>query len=244
MKSSLLLFWKNERTHERTQRKLQVILKYDKYIIGEFSLLLTYIIVNEGKVMEIKEYCNLIRRQYPEYVSKEQMCIICHLSKRKAQYLLLNGFVPCITNGKLTHNYKIKIEDIIFYLEDREVEPEKYRRRTTKIKTNARRYIEIRNNDSVKDTLYEYYTEYYHDYPDVLTVTNIVEMTKYSRNTVLRWLKNNRLASFKVKNLYRVPKEYLIEFLTCEYFLKLGIKSKKQIIDLEGFRLWYTKKQA
>ena len=64
--------------------------------------------------------------KYPEFVTKDQFYRICHISKNTALYYIKNGFIPCIDSGKKTRRYKIAIKDIIFFLEDRDKNPEKY----------------------------------------------------------------------------------------------------------------------
>ena len=71
------------------------------------------------------EYPKLLG-EYPEVVTKEQLWKICHISKRKATWLLENGYIPCTDTGKQTRRFKIKMNDIIRYLEDREKHPEIY----------------------------------------------------------------------------------------------------------------------
>lgn len=52
---------------------------------------------------------------------------MCHISKRTARYLLQAGLVPCVQSGKKTRNYTIKVKDIVRYLNQREIYPEKYK---------------------------------------------------------------------------------------------------------------------
>ena len=65
--------------------------------------------------MESKKYREL-RKSYPEYVSKEQLRIICRISKRSAKYLLDNGIIPCEDTKKKTRRYRVALKDIIAYL--------------------------------------------------------------------------------------------------------------------------------
>lgn len=69
---------------------------------------------------------NYLLNIYPEMVSKEQLCKICHISKRKATWLLENGFIPCTDTGKKTRRFWIKMVDVIYYLENKDKHPEKY----------------------------------------------------------------------------------------------------------------------
>lgn len=81
---------------------------------------------------KIKKHKNItttyeqILKDYPEHMSKEQMRLICHISKKSARLLLQTGLIPCVNNGKKTRNYQIATVDVIEYLKQREATPEKY----------------------------------------------------------------------------------------------------------------------
>ena len=61
-----------------------------------------------------------LREQYPEIISKDQLYRICNISKRKAQWLLENGIIPCEDSGKQTRRFHIRLEDVITFLERRD----------------------------------------------------------------------------------------------------------------------------
>ena len=63
----------------------------------------------------------------PATITKDQFYRICHISKRHAKYLLDSGLVKCVDSGKKTRKYKIEMKDVLAYLIDRELDPEKYR---------------------------------------------------------------------------------------------------------------------
>ena len=58
--------------------------------------------------------------EVPSVITKEQMRLICHCSKRTALYYLKSGKIPCEYTGKKTRCYKIKREDLMLFLEDKE----------------------------------------------------------------------------------------------------------------------------
>ena len=60
-------------------------------------------------------------------VSKDFFCKVCKLSKRHAEYLLQSGLVPCVRTGRKTRSYRIRREDVLHYMIQREQHPEKYR---------------------------------------------------------------------------------------------------------------------
>ena len=66
-------------------------------------------------------------KRYPEEISKEQLCRLCHISKRVAKYYLDNGVIPCRNNGQATHTYAIKTRDAITFLRRRDACPEAFR---------------------------------------------------------------------------------------------------------------------
>ena len=72
------------------------------------------------------EQYELILEEYPECISKEQMYKLCHISKYTAQYLLESGLVPSTCSGKKTRKYKIATSDVVRYLQEREIIPERY----------------------------------------------------------------------------------------------------------------------
>ncbi|MDE6588896.1 MAG: hypothetical protein K2K53_00830 [Oscillospiraceae bacterium] len=61
-----------------------------------------------------------LRNEYPETVSMDQLYRICHISKRKAKWLLENGIIPCQDSGRQTRRFQIQLEDIITFLERRD----------------------------------------------------------------------------------------------------------------------------
>ena len=75
---------------------------------------------------ETEKKYDAIRRAYPETISKDQFYRIAHISKATALHLLQNGLVPCKDTGKKTRRYTIRTDDVITYLIDREIHPEKY----------------------------------------------------------------------------------------------------------------------
>ena len=62
----------------------------------------------------------------PDILAKEQVRLLCHCSKRTALYYLKSGKLPCIYSGKKTRCYKIRKEDLMAFIEDRENHPEFY----------------------------------------------------------------------------------------------------------------------
>lgn len=58
--------------------------------------------------------------EYPETISKEQLCKIIHVRKYTALYYLESKLLPCVDTGKATHRYSIRMSDVVTMLEDRD----------------------------------------------------------------------------------------------------------------------------
>ena len=71
-----------------------------------------------------RDYSALLM-EYPEVISKEQVYRICHISKRKATWLLENGIIPCKDSGKKTRRFQVRTIDVINYLLTLEEKPRK-----------------------------------------------------------------------------------------------------------------------
>ena len=67
-----------------------------------------------------RDYSALLM-EYPEVISKEQVYRICHISKRKATWLLENGIIPCKDSGKKTRRFQVRTIDVINYLLTKEL---------------------------------------------------------------------------------------------------------------------------
>lgn len=107
--------------------------------------------------MITEKYCREILEQYPEYITKDQMYRICHISKK-------------------TRRFKIK---------------------TMK------------------------------NYPDVLNVRQVVQFTGYGESSVAKWCSKQELKSFLIRQKFKIPKEYLLDFFVSRYFIGIAVKSEK-----------------
>ena len=136
---------------------------------------------------ETEKKYDAIRRAYPETISKDQFYRIAHISKATALHLLQNGLVPCKDTGKKTRRYTIRTDDVITYLIDREIHPEKYGapdhwyrdRSGYRRSRNTFRY-ELSSLSEIEKKLFEEYTRTeLASYGDLLSVEETMEITGY-----------------------------------------------------------------
>ena len=64
--------------------------------------------------------------KYSEIMNKEQLRKVCHISKYTALFILQSNLIPNTSSGKKTRCYAIKKSDIIHFINDREINPERY----------------------------------------------------------------------------------------------------------------------
>ena len=165
---------------------------------------------------------------YPSYISKEQLCKICHISKRTALRLLEDGSMPCKSNGKQTRKYQIALADVEAFL----------LKRQARIKINPR---EARNvyrpmSAEMKSLLPHVVTDWLEPYPDVLSVDEVVQITGYGSSSVVKWCKKEDLQHYCIGRKFFVPKTWLQEFMLSERFWGIHVKShihRQSLVSLE-----------
>lgn len=79
--------------------------------------------------------------EYPEVISADQLYRICHISKRKAKWLLEHGYIPCEDSGKKTRRYKIRLNDVIDCYEMTFFNRKSQRTFTCQIVQNTKRHL-------------------------------------------------------------------------------------------------------
>lgn len=192
---------------------------------------------------ETEKKFDVIRRAYPETISKEQLYRIAHISKATALHLLQNGLIPCKDTGKKTRRYTIRTDDVITYLIDREIRPEKYgapdhwyRGRSGYRKSrNSFRY-ELSSLSEIEKELFEEYTQAeLASYGDLLSVEETMEITGYSSTAIYRWCNAKKLVGFKISGKFIIPKIGLAEFLISPYSCGIQRKSWRHLLFVATF---------
>lgn len=180
--------------------------------------------------MITEKYCKEIFKQYPEYITKDQMYRICHISKKTCLFLLESGLVPNIDSGKQTRRFKVKTSDVVQYLKDRDDFPELYKAPDGFYKNNGCKKAPSFDEVFTKSDLIrmrQYYEKLLSKQSDVMTVEQVAIFTGYCKNSVGRWCGKRELKSFFIRQRFHIPKEYLLDFLVSKYFIGIAVKSVK-----------------
>ena len=168
-----------------------------------------------------KQIIEYLKTTYPDVITKDQFYRICHISKK-------------------TRKYKIRLEDVIAFLEARENNPLAFKAPDNFYRCSAYNpyAINIERVTQNKEILRSFLKNQIADYDDVVSPHKVSEITGYSTKTVALWCENGKLKSFNIFNRIKIPKEYLLDFLTSDDAFLISKKSKKHI-DLMNDAIQY-----
>lgn len=208
--------------------------------------MLSHIVLKFEAVVNMEyavKYYEDICKKFPEVISKEQFRQIAHISKATALYLLQSGLVPCKQTDKKTHRYKIRTDDVIVYMIEREFNKEKYQapdrwyssrsHPVTPYQKYRNTLLRLSENDLA--SFREYITERIAEYNDLVTASDVTEMIGYSKSIVNKWCNANKLKAFRVSNRFLIPKIELANFLTSRYSFDITRKTWKHLLLIKGF---------
>ena len=180
----------------------------------------------------MKDKYQKLLAQYPAFVSLEQFRIMCHISKRKASYILTNGIVPSTNSGKKTCQYKIAVKDIVAFLRGIDENPGRYSFPSFSSGYRWERSVfEIPTDKRFDELVKKYYDELFSECPDLLTVTDVSKALGYSTKMVGQWISAEKFFVIR-KTCYLIPKSLFKDFVTGREFIMRNPKSPKHQAQL------------
>jgi len=175
----------------------------------------------------MKDKYQKLLAEHPPIVSLEQFRIMCHISKRKANYILTSGIIPCVNSGKKTRQFKVAMKDIVRYLKETKANPGKYVFPSFSSGVKAERIgVELPGDRRFFATVKMYYKNLLDSYPDLLPITDAAEIIGYSKKTVFQWIGDGKLTVIR-KNGYLIPKSVLLSFVADREFVMRQPRSEK-----------------
>jgi len=182
-------------------------------------------------IMMAKSYSKVLK-EYPEYITKEQLYRICQVSKKTALYYLESGIIPAIDSGKQTHRFTIATKDVVAFLKKRDKNPALYRAQPGWYQGNSgyKRKLPyllfpLERCETTKARL----DRWLEDYPDLMKPTDITKATGYVLDTVIDWCSSDKLHHFIIRKAFLIPKLSLMDFMLSDDFK--GIKVKRDEYD-------------
>ena len=163
-------------------------------------------------VCEVRMNYDYLRNEYPETVSMDQLYRICHISKRKAKWLLENRIIPCQDSGRQTRRFQIRLEDIITFLERRDagllrgdIPPG--------IFSSGGRTLQEPRQILDSGALCAFLLDRWVDAPDMLTVPQAAFLCGYGLSTINRWVRDGIVEAVRCYGSNLISKESLAERL-------------------------------
>ena len=171
--------------------------------------------------MTLLEYYQDISFCYPEYITQKQMYEICEVCKSTIYKAQLSGNIPYEKEvNRLIHTHKIKLLDALAF---------KYKRE-----------YGYRQDDEYISYLRRFYNKRLKGFPDVLTVSDVSEITGFVRQSVQRWVSQEYIKAFVKQRGIKIPKENLVDYLVGPVYNAIQDKSEKQTEALREFNKWYS----
>lgn len=180
-------------------------------------------------------YYNYLREQYPKIISMDQLYRICHISKRKAKWLLENGVIPCEDSGKQTRRFQIRLEDVITFLERRdtgllqEAIP-------TGIFSSGGCTLEQPRQILDSGALAAFLLERWADAPEVLTVAQTASLCGYGPSAINRWVRDGLVEAVSYRGHNLIFKESLADRLASYEGQTISARSELHQELLEEFQ--------
>ena len=149
--------------------------------------------------------------EYPEVISADQLYRICHISKRKAKWLLEHGYIPCKDSGKKTRRYKIRLDDAIDYLHTLEAAPDLVA--TPVGAFNVKRKQLNPAAQICQKEFQQFLYDIWANEADILQIADVQALLGYSAGTIRQWMLRKELRSTRLPNGTQITsKKWLVEF--------------------------------
>lgn len=99
-------------------------------------------------------------------------------------------------------------------------------------------------NESALKAMRVFYKEMLTEYPDIFEVSDIINFTGFSKSAITNWVRNHHLDAIHYKRKFIIPKDYLLDFLTSDYYLQIIRKTNTQLKTLNAFDLQYARSRS
>lgn len=167
-----------------------------------------------------------LKKEYPSIISADQLYKICHISKRKAKWLLENNIIPCRDSGKKTRRFSIALDDVIEYLRKKENSPNTVAPPYGLFSSTGSSPKIGRSVSIDPQTFSAYVNILWQNEPDALAVAQAQKLTGYSDQLVYRWISDGKLQAIMYLKSYMIAKSEVIRFLSTyemHYYSKIHL---------------------
>ena len=171
---------------------------------------------------------------------------MAHISKATALYLLQSGAILCKDTGKKTRRYTIKTDDVIEYLRQREICPEKYKASEgwyagtagAKKAIAPSCWITLTPEQTKKFELF--FEAEMKEMADLITIEELAVFAGYKSTSVVNWCSSKKMKAFKIGGKYFIPKECAIKYLASAAMCRNPQQSYRYKLFVTEFRKQYN----
>lgn len=135
---------------------------------------------------------------------------LSEISKRKCAWLLNNGIIPCTDSCQKTRRYAVKLDDLIAYIIDLTTNPQNHNYPIGAFTSKPTQLLIM--PQKLPEVFRELLIDEWFDVPDVLTISDVADITGYTPNAVDRWIVKGILRSVIVQTGIITCRDWLIDF--------------------------------
>lgn len=181
-----------------------------------------------------KNIKTILLNTYPPILSLENVRVILKISKRKASWMLHNGYIKCTINEKKTRNYRVRIEDLLEYIDKVEqLAPEVqipsglFSTRKSKAHHNEPTIAapNIIHQQPPPDFA-EWLADEWYDVNELLQLKDVPKLIGYTEKTIQEWGQKKLLQTAWSQNVLFTTHDWVIKFLIEEGY---KIKNKSPL---------------
>ena len=163
-------------------------------------------------------------RTYPTVLSLENVRVILRISKRKAAWMLHNGYIKCVINEKKTRNYEIKIEDLLEYIDKVErLDPSvqipsgMFSSRTTKTHRDESRFVAPEFIHKQPPAEFKnWLSNEWSEVEELVLMKDVSKLIGYTDKIIQKWGQTKRLKTAWSQNCLFTTRDWIIDFLIQE----------------------------
>lgn len=160
-------------------------------------------------------YQEEIRAKYPHELSQENIRCILRINKNRLSKMLQDGIIKSEIRNFTTHQYIIKVDDLILYLDSiQEKTPSLF----ITDKEHFQRWLEME----------------WSQVKNVLSNKDIARLTGYTVKRVNNWILQGKIKCIETPNEKLIPKAWVIDFYTTDA-LRTKCKSTKHLTLLNKY---------
>ena len=147
-----------------------------------------------------------LQNTYPPILSLENIRVILRISKRKAAWMLHNGYIKCTINEKKTRNYQIKREDLFEYIDkaersDPSIQLPSGLFSSRKTKTHREESSVIAPciiHQKPSDDFRDWISDEWYDIEEMLPLKDVPKLIGYNEKTIQRWAHQKTFLRFHI----------------------------------------------